>query len=145
MLVRISARIAAAAIANVCAFFARKHALMRGHARRKHCTLDAVLAAHSECTCLKRLCGQDADSRRHVLNHEDACMACMRRYKFRMRGKLENNTAFEYKIKDDNGEAADTFFAFFVPAPAFSDVQAGTPPLNRCLSVEHDSMNQPSY
>ena len=69
-------------------------------------------------------------------------MACMRRYEFRLRGALDDGSDFLYKNADG---AADTFFAFFVPEPAFADIQASASPLNRCLTVEHDSMDPPSY
>lgn len=80
---------------------------------------------------------------RHVLHHADACMACMHRYEFRLRGTLDDGTpdGSEFLYKNADG-AADTFFAFFVPKPAVADLQAGTSPLNRRLWVEHDSMNQ---
>ena len=78
----------------------------------------------------------------HVLNHADACMVCMRRYEFRLRGTLDDGSEFLYKNADG---AADTFFAFFVPKPAIADIQAGTSPLNRRLWVEHDGMDQSSY
>ena len=96
------------------------------------CTLDAELAARSGVHTVGARMRTGCRCARHVLSHAVTCAACMRRYEFRLHGNLENGSDFDYKIADANGEAADTFFAFFVPAPAFADIQAGTTSTDAC-------------